>query len=239
MLANTDGALAEILEDKQKTYEYVETVLPSILPTYRIAHSAAEFAAAYEALSQAGERVCYKLTRDEGARSFRVIDNSLTGAKAIYEKPGSKISYQDALAVMQGYSFEIPVLLMPYLDGLEISVDCLKTAQGNLIIPRYKMNKRYSEIRFNQSVMDECARLLQAMPCEMPVNIQFKMKEGKPYLLEMNPRMSGGLQLSCKATQINLPSLALKKLLGKPCKWAYPSQDNAKVVHVETPVCLD
>ena len=40
------------------------------------------------------------------------------------------------------------------------------------------------------------------------------MRKGKLYLLEINSRMSGGLQLSCKATGINIPSIAINQLLG-------------------------
>ena len=239
LLANTDGELAKTLDDKRATYEAVQKILPEVVPEYYVAESYGAFVAHCETLRGKGYRVCYKLTVDEGARSFRVLDERIESGNAVYEKPGSKLTFAAAQKVMKEYSFAKPVLIMPYLDGVEISADCLQTDKGKLIIPRYKMNKRYSEVCFDEGVTALCERLLEGLGCEMPVNIQFKMREGKPYLLEINPRMSGGLQLSCKASAINLPALALKKLLGKPHDWRYPEKRSAKVVHIETPVCLD
>ena len=237
LFANTDGGLACILDDKALTYEYASRILPTVVPAYRVAHSFEEFAAAYAELKSLGGRVCYKLTIDEGARSFRVIDVP-EKVNALYEKPGFKVTEEMAFARMQNYSFDVPVLLMPFLSGLEISVDCLKGKDGDLIIPRYKMNKRYSELKYDEEIMGYCKTLLSAMGAEMPVNIQFKMHEGKAYLLEINPRISGGIQLSCKGAGVNLPLIALNKLLGKEYSCLIPLQE-AKVVHVETPVCVD
>ncbi len=53
---------------------------------------------------------------------------------------------------------------------------------------------------------------------KFPCNIQFKIKEGIPYLLEINTRMSGGLQMACLAADINIPNIALNKLLVKHFK---------------------
>lgn len=116
------------------------------------------------------------------------------------------------------YDFEISILLMPYLSGVEISVDCVATANGNLIIPRYKTSKRYSEIISSKRIISMCDKIVHELntnnDMNMLMNIQFKMENDKPYLLEINPRMSGGLQLSCKAIGINLPHIALNELLG-------------------------
>ena len=74
---------------------------------------------------------------------------------------------------------------------------------------------------------------------DMPANIQFKMNNGKPYLLEINPRMSGGLQLSCLATDINLPSIALRKCTGLETEWQYPDPWLVRgVVNLETPIIV-
>ena len=50
--------------------------------------------------------------------------------------------------------------------------------------------------------------------------------------------MSGGLQLSCLATGINLPAIALQQLLGKEMPWNYPDRKEQRVAHIETPICL-
>ena len=83
-----------------------------------------------------------------------------------------------------------------------------------------------------------CERIMKVMGLSVPMNIQLRMHKGKPYLLEINPRMSGGLQLSCKATGINLPDIAVHQLLGIPRPWAWPDLTAQKVAHIETPIRL-
>jgi biotin carboxylase len=72
-----------------------------------------------------------------------------------------------------------------------------------------------------------------------PLNIQMRSDGERLYLLEMNTRMSGGLQLSCLAAGINIPDLAINELLGTPKQWNYPSVTSRKVVHIETPIFLE
>ena len=72
----------------------------------------------------------------------------------------------------------------------------------------------------------------------MYIMLIFRMNQGKIFLLEINPRMSGGLQLSCLATGINLPAIALQQLLGKDLPWHYTNHEEQRVAHIETPICL-
>ena len=85
---------------------------------------------------------------------FRVIDDDIESLTGLYSKPGSKITLLAAIKVLKNYDFKIPILIMPYLDGVEISVDCMKTPTGNIILPRYKTNKRYSEIIFDSQIIE-------------------------------------------------------------------------------------
>lgn len=54
---------------------------------------------------------------------------------------------------------------------------------------------------------------------ECPCNIQFKYLDDIPYFLEINTRMSGGIQMSCLASGVNIPNLAINKLLGRKKDW--------------------
>lgn len=150
-----------------------------------------------------------------------MVDDRLESPTALLEKPGMKITLAAARNILGGYDFSNPILLMPYLSKVEISVDCLATPGGNLIIPRYKTSKRYSEVIFSQEVMK-----------------LFKREQGRFYLLEVTPRMSGGLQLSCKVFGLDLPSIAINQPLGVEVPWVYPSLERQKVAHIETPICL-
>lgn len=239
LFANADADTVCMLDDKQSAYEYFRQRGLDLIPPTRVAHNLEEFKAAVEELEGVSKRVCYKLVRDEGARTFRVIDDGIETLAGLYEKPSSKVTRSMAFNILKGYDFATPILVMPYLSGVEISVDCLKTEKGTIIIPRYKTNSRYSEVIFGKEIMEQCERISDALPFEMPFNIQFKQDRGQLYLLEVNPRMSGGLQLSCKATGINIPSIAVNQLLGRPVDWKYPDRNAQKVAHIETPICLE
>ncbi len=238
LFADCRPDIAVQLDDKIQTYEMLKNICPEFIPPVYETKSLEEFKAAYEKLKPDWDRVCYKLTIDEGARSFRIIDPKIDGINGLYNKPGFKVTYNTAVAVLSEYDFSIPMLVMPYLSGKEYSCDCLATKQGNLIIPRYKTGKRYSIVQFEPEIMSACEKIMDRLQLKMPMNIQFKCEGDRPYLLEINPRMSGGLQLSCKATGINLPAIALKQLLGEETAWEYPDITEQKVAHIESPICL-
>lgn len=240
LLAGDKAELMAVLDDKWKTYEFFQEYFPRLIPPAVPVHCVAEGKAAYAKLREDFARVIYKLTVDEGAQSFRVIDEQLEqGRNALFNRPGSKITPAAAEHILSQYDFSVPLLFMPYLDGPEISADCLATAQGNIVIPRYKNHGRFSEIIFDAEIMAICERIMKVMGLSVPMNIQLRMHKGKPYLLEINPRMSGGLQLSCCASGINLPSLALRQLLGDEPAWRYPDFHRRMAAHIETPICLD
>lgn len=237
VLADRNSKMLRTLDSKTKSYEFFRERIPKIVPKTMTVRSADEFENAYKELKSDCERVCYKLETDEGARSFRVIDGRTEQLSALLNAPGMKISYETAVKIMRQYDFEIPVLLMPYLSGQEISADCLKTAQGNIILPRFK-NGRYSSVKLDREIMSLCQEILDEIKLEMPLNIQLKFENGTPYLLEINPRMSGGLQLSCVSTGINIPHIALNRLLGRELPWDYPAGNIPTVVNLETPLAL-
>ncbi|MBQ6374711.1 MAG: ATP-grasp domain-containing protein [Clostridia bacterium] len=239
LLAERDAGLVGLLEDKVRTYRFFEERLPGIVPDHRLADSLEAFEAACDGLSSPSGRLCYKLVTDEGARSFRVLDDSIETVKALYEKPGTKVTRRAAAAILSQYDFSVPLIVMPYLSGADVSVDCLDTAGGRIILPRFKVG-RYHEVRPDAQITALCEAIMDALGPQMPVNIQFRMESGRPYLLEINPRMSGGLQLSCAATGIDLPALALAKLLGQPAAWRYPEPWlPVELVNLETPVVLE
>ena len=239
VLCGRNAELMQILDSKQETYAFfAEHGLADCIPEYLSTHSFPEFCTAYETLHSKGFRVCYKLAEDEGALTFRVIDNNLEQLSALYSKPNTKVTLSAAKSILQDYDFSVPMLVMPYLDGPEISVDCLRTSRGNIVIPRYKTNTRYSVVRFDAQIMSLSNRILDILDLNAPLNLQFRLHQGKTFLLEINPRMSGGLQLSCLATGINLPAIALQQLLGKEMPWNYPDLKEQRVAHIETPICL-
>ena len=239
LFAPTDGALVRTLEDKVATYECLERWgLGALVPPYRLAHSLAEFRAAVDALEALGGRVCYKLAIDEGATTFRVIDERVQEPAALRAMPGAKVTRAVAEAVLGAYDFSIPVIVLPYLAGPEISVDALKAKDGDILLPRYK-GGRYSTLHWDETIVTYAKELLRRLAQPVPVNLQFRLHEGKPYLLEINPRMAGGLQLSCAASSVNVPAIALAELLGRNFPWQMPKEKDVVVANIETPIVLE
>ena len=238
VMLERDSDMVSMLDDKIAAYRFFQEKLPEIVPDYVLAHSLEEFRQACESLKSPSGRLCYKLSVDEGARSFRVIDNSIESIGALCAKPGTKVTQRAAEAILSQYDFKIPVLVMPYLSGADVSADCMETDTGRLIIPRFKVG-RYSEVKPDPEVTRLCNAVMDILRFDMPANIQFKLEQGRPWLLEINPRMSGGLQLSCLATGINLPAVALAKVNGHALPWSYPENwKTAGVVNLETPVIV-
>jgi carbamoylphosphate synthase large subunit len=58
-----------------------------------------------------------------------------------------------------------------------------------------------------------------------------------PYLLEVNARMSGGIQLSYAATGINIPNIAVNRLLGIEKRQVWDKTTRV-VSFIETPILL-
>lgn len=230
--------LVKTMENKADAYGYFAAHMPEIVPEYRVVRSMDDFREACDTLAAPSGRLCYKLCIDEGARSFRVLDDSIESAKALYAKPGTKVTRRAAEAILSGYDFSVPILVMPWLSGADVSVDCLDTETGRIMLPRFKVG-RYNTVKPDPLILSLCNAVMDLLRPETPVNIQFKMEQDVPWLLEVNLRMSGGLQLACEATGINLPALALRKLLGRAARWQYPDPWlPAGVVNLETPIVV-
>lgn len=128
-------------------------------------------------------------------------------------------------------------MVMPYLSGQEVSVDCLKTSQGIIMVPRVKTATRTEYVRYDQEIMESCRRFYEKVDLEYPCNIQFRYLDQVPYFLEVNTRMSGGVQMSCLASGINIPNIAVNKMLGREKAWK--NEYIEKIVsYVESPVIL-
>ncbi len=238
LLANTNKTDIELIYDKVKTYDYLKSNgLSDVIPEYYSCGNSEEFARAVLDLQKKGYKVCYQLSVDEGGISYHVIEENPT--VSIWCKSSSHVSFADSIEIIGNYDFSVPVIVMPYLSQPEISVDCLKTDRGLLMIPRYKMGGRVSRVDFDKSIMQITEKISEKFVLEMPYNVQYRFYDGRPYLLEINPRMSGGIQLSCMGSGINLPALALKKLLNQPCDWSYPEFQSRKVAHIEMPVIIE
>lgn len=229
-----DCSVISMLNDKAATYDYFRDCKGLYIPDYAIVNTADEFVKKYSELRKDYEQICVKFVRDEGAMSYRRITENAGGLKSLRIYPGASAIYDDYVSVLREAVRFDDLMLMPYLPGTEISVDCLWTDDGLIAVPRYKGPSRDERIVFDDEIMNMTQIIMDKVKLQYPCNIQFKMKDGKPYLLEINPRMSGGLQMTCLACNINIPSIALNKMLGRKLPWSLEKKERV-VSYIEIP----
>lgn len=218
VLVCPDARLMEELDDKEATYRLIErhSLLKEYvaIPDYFVVSDAEAFKAAYYALKDKGHTVCFKPVIGEGGNGFRIIQDRLDSIEELFNKGIShKITFDHAYSILKQQSEFPPLMVLEYLDGTEYSIDCLGY-DGELMvaIPRKKGKGRVRELEHNQELITLAEKINQVLEIPFVYNIQVKYKEGKPKLLEINPRMSGGLHYSCLAG-INMPYRAVKLLL--------------------------
>ncbi|MBC7502477.1 MAG: ATP-grasp domain-containing protein, partial [Herminiimonas sp.] len=103
------------------------------------------------------------------------------------------------------------MLVMEFLNGHEYSVDCVGD-HGRLIcaIPRKKsmVVGQGQTIDMRDDILESARQLAATYGLNGMFNVQFREGRNGLGLLEINPRMSGGIAMACIAGP-NLPYLAL------------------------------
>ena len=232
-----DYSKIAILNNKAEAYKFFQTEASFSVPEHYVVCDIEGFKKAYNELSEKYGQVCTKFVHDEGGKSYRLIDNTRKGYSALFKKQNTRMTLdalEEALREKEKFS---PLMVMPYLEGDEISADCLKTRQGIIIIPRIKSTTRFERIEFDNHTIEMCEKIFDLVDLEMPCNIQFKYRKDVPYFLEINTRMSGGIHMACAATGVNIPNIAVNKVLGIDKEWSLRKVGRT-VSQVEIPVIL-
>ena len=224
----------KLLNDKVATYEFLKDCESVQIPPYKMVNTADEFEKAYKELKQDFNQICVKFVKDEGAMSYRRIIDHVDRYKRLRIYPGAEITFEDYLEALKEVDRFDDLMVMPYLPGNEISVDCLDTSKGLIAVPRFKGSARHEKIIFDAEILSMTRNIMDKVKLKYPCNIQFKLKDDVPYLLEINTRMSGGLQMTCEAEDINIPNIALNKLLGKELDWNFEEKE-CVVSYIEIP----
>ena len=214
-----DYHIISMLNHKEMAYEFFRENSIGTVPDYFVVKTVDEFKNAYEKLIEKYKYVCFKFEKDEGGKSFRVIDNQRKGYTALFKKQNTRMTLDAVLDALSEREVFSPIMIMPFLPEDEISVDCLNTRSGLIALPRIKGNNKYEILRFDEDIICICRDFQDKVGLECPYNIQFKCLDGIPYFLEVNTRMSGGIHMSCYASGVNIPQIAIKKLSGEEMKW--------------------
>ncbi len=230
-----------VLAGKTTTYA-AATELGVPVPLSRTVVDLDGFRVAVDELGEAtgGSRLCFKPDHDFGGHGFRVLDDRADTIAEIGRPPSVRISHATAERLLGSVATFPPLIVSEYLDGDEISVDCLTTPQGRLLaaLPRRKAGGPWTrELVDDRDVVAIARRMVEGLGLRYLSNVQvrYRTRSGTPeaVLLEVNTRAASGLYQSCLAGGVNLPDLALRLTLGETVEPPRPSFGRSVLVYNE------
>lgn len=201
----------QLIHDKARFY--AETLLPEApVAEFRRFENAAAFEAAYDGLRRRHAKLCVKPSHSIYGLGFAVLDEERNSAQILMDGAEYHVALADFRRGLQALGEFRTMLLMEYLDGREYSVDCVGD-NGRLVtaVVRRKAGGAGTGQRIDQraDILAATSRLCAAHGLNGIFNVQFREAGGVPRLLEINPRMSGGIGMACVAGP-NLPYIALR-----------------------------
>ena len=195
----------EILSSKEKIYESLRKIIPDYIPPYHLFHNSSEFLEVYQVITQgkytgSAPIVCFKPDKGLGGLGFRIVDDSINELRGLMSYPSPRNTFGYYYSIFQKEKAFSPLIMMEYMDGPEISIDCLASS-GKIIFSVAKEKKGNLRFINNNPLLQEiCELICKELSLNYLFNIQFRYgNEGRLYLLDLNPRPSGGLYYSFKA----------------------------------------
>ncbi len=239
VMVSKDTKLLRQLGDKIETAVLFEQMSDYChIAPMAVANDIASFDLAFQKLRAENpeERIIFKYVRGEGGLSFRVIDDQPYSLDDLVKGHGARMALEDARKMFSTVETFDDLMLMPYLDGTEVSIDCLMTSAGFIAVPRFKYQGRVTQVSNDPKFVALATRFQELTGLTMPFNLQVRHHRDEIYLLEVNARMSGGVHKSC-LSGVNIPYLAIRELLGLPITLPETLKE-VLVSHIETLVVL-
>ncbi len=234
LIVAANGAILRLLEDKGRMLDEVPAGVA--VHRYHRVRTWDDFSAACDQLECEGLRACFKPARGTYGLGFHILDEAMTPLKRLLRSEVHRISKIELQAVLANSDSFPELLVMEYLDGSEFSVDVLGS-QGEvmaMVCRRKPMNghvrltgtSRTIRVAEGQSQTlakePEIEQMVQLLARHFRLggvfNVQFRARAEqpeRPYLLEINGRISGGLPY-VNLSGINLPLLAIQIALCGP-----------------------
>lgn len=187
-----------LLHSKSALYEAVQNAggLGIEVPPYSLACGSVAVMAALRQYAEQFQTLCFKPVKGIGGHGFRIVSpqgSSYSRAHNGDFPPLTMCEVEDYLTGLETADEEM--MVMPYLDGPEYSVDCL-AQDGRLVasVIRTKFPGGLEELLDSQpDLVKHSASLTKMLGLSGLYNVQFIADtEDRRFLLEINPRMAGG-----------------------------------------------
>lgn len=205
--------------DKSASYRVLQEKGIEV-PRFSVVSTTEQFIHAAFELGHPKEPFCFKPSRANGSRGFRIVSDSINESDRLFNhKPyNTYITYTHALKILSSQPFP-ELLVSEYLPGDEYSVDCLaRNGSAILVVPR-RREKTVGGISVqgtfeeDKEITDYCRTIIETIGLHGNIGIQIKYSaNNKPLLLEINPRVQGTV-VSALGAGVNLPLLAVKQAL--------------------------
>ncbi|WP_122454205.1 ATP-grasp domain-containing protein [Pseudomonas viridiflava] len=200
------------VDDKNRFTAAAEAAGLACIPGI-LASNAQELQAAYDALAGSGE-VCIKPTVGIYGQGFWRFKEGVDDFRCFANPDSRETTFSAYLNAYRQSEDRPPMLLMPYMPGNECSVDMV-CEQGKAVafVGRRKLGLNQTFERDSEAVR-LAVRAAEHFACDGLINVQTRDDaDGKPRLLEINPRYSGGIGYT-RETGINLPGIFATRRLG-------------------------
>lgn len=213
VVCESDILRYELLQNKFKTMQFLKScdLHGFQIPEMEVVTTVFDFVIAEDKLSKKYGDICMKYNIDEGGQSYKRIKERRPSLSRLRENNGLVYSYDYVLSCLETVRQFPELIVMPYLNGEELSVDCLDTGLEFVANVRHKCSNRVTKISCVDKLIDACRELQKILRLEMPYNVQFRYHNDVLYLLEINTRLAGG---AWKASYVGhrFPNLAIDKL---------------------------
>lgn len=234
------------MQDKARAHIRLAAAGAPLPQTWTIT-TAEEFTEALATLNGAAWRVCVKPVQSIYGLGFRLIDDAKRPLDRFLNNDCFTISSAEFTDLLSAVAGQRSFLAMEYLAGDERSIDCL-AQDGRLVraIIRRKPTQahgRWQLIEENPEGWDIALHTVAAFRLNGLVNVQTRERlhpDGRRQqcFLEVNPRMSGGIDMACQAG-LNLPYWLLRLATGSVEAAAIPQPAHGvRVAKIEQAVVL-
>lgn len=204
----------ELVDDKAAFTAQAEAAGLACIPAISVS-SAEQLRAAYQTFSVSGE-VCIKPVVGIYGQGFWRFKAGVDPFRCFANPDAREVDFDTYARIYAEREHREPMLVMPYLPGPECSVDMVCEAGEVVAYVGRRKGGVHQTFERGTAATDLAIAAAGHFGCDGIVNVQTRDDgEGRPRLLEINPRYSGGIGYT-RATGINLAGIFATRRLGLP-----------------------